>query len=269
VNNSLNDEMNSHLQDAARNFAFPPTPDIAGMVMQRLSARAAHPSHRWRAYTWVLAIALIIILAGLLGIPSVRAAVVDFIQIGVVRIFIGGPTPTPFVTPQPAMTPLGTQTPSATPVDLISLLDLAGETTLTQARDSAGFPILLPTYPPDLGEPTHVFRQNLGGVMIVLVWTEPTQPDKVRLSLQLIGPGSWAIEKFKPTTIEATKVNGVDALWTTGPYLLEIKNGQVDLRRLMDGNALIWQDGQITYRLETNLSMSEAVKIAESLKPAN
>jgi hypothetical protein len=40
----------------------------------------------------------------------------------------------------------------------------------------------------------------------------------------------------------------------------------MDLRRLIDGRVLIWEQGSITYRLETDLEMDEAVKIAESLK---
>jgi hypothetical protein len=36
--------------------------------------------------------------------------------------------------------------------------------------------------------------------------------------------------------------------------------------RLIDGNVLIWENNQITYRLETNLELDEAVRIAESLQ---
>jgi hypothetical protein len=34
----------------------------------------------------------------------------------------------------------------------------------------------------------------------------------------------------------------------------------------VDGNTLIWEEQGITYRLESNLSLEEAVKIAESLE---
>jgi len=37
--------------------------------------------------------------------------------------------------------------------------------------------------------------------------------------------------------------------------------------RLVNGHVLIWENGEVTYRLETDLSMEEAVKIAESLEP--
>jgi hypothetical protein len=57
-------------------------------------------------------------------------------------------------------------------------------------------------------------------------------------------------------------------LWTVGPYALQFqRSGQViyDLRRLIEGHVLIWTEEGITYRLETDLSLQEAVQIAESL----
>jgi hypothetical protein len=38
-----------------------------------------------------------------------------------------------------------------------------------------------------------------------------------------------------------------------------------DQRRLVSGHVLIWEEDGLTYRLETDLSMEEAVAIAESL----
>jgi hypothetical protein len=41
----------------------------------------------------------------------------------------------------------------------------------------------------------------------------------------------------------------------------------MEFTRLVDGHVLIWADGDITYRLETNLLLEEAIRIAESLRP--
>jgi hypothetical protein len=139
---------------------------------------------------------------------------------------------------------------------------------LADAREETGFPVRLPAYPPDLGPPDRVFLQNPGGPMLVLVWLEPGQPDQVRLSLHQFGPGTFA-QKFEPELVEETTVNGQRALWTEGPYLLQIlRNGRVDLdlTRLVSGHVLIWVEGDITYRLETDLPLEEAVRIAESLE---
>jgi hypothetical protein len=36
--------------------------------------------------------------------------------------------------------------------------------------------------------------------------------------------------------------------------------------RLVEGHVLIWADGSLTYRLETELPLDEALRIAESLR---
>ena len=102
--------------------------------------------------------------------------------------------------------------------------------------------------------------------MLILVWTLPGHPDKARLSLHVIEPGSWTVEKVKPVFIQETTVNGRPAVWAVGPYLVHLLNGDLDIRRLIDGNVLIWVEDGLTYRLETDLPLEEAVRIAESLK---
>ena len=74
------------------------------------------------------------ILAVILAVPPVRAAVLDWIRIGAVRIFLIQPSPTPVPTALPE-TPAPTALPSPTP--LPSVLDLSGETSLADARKRA------------------------------------------------------------------------------------------------------------------------------------
>jgi hypothetical protein len=71
-----------------------------------------------------------------------------------------------------------------------------------------------------------------------------------------------------PEIIQETQVNGGNAVWAVGPYPLRVYGGdEIDFTRLVDGNVLIWADEDLTYRLETDQSLEEAIKIAESLKP--
>ena len=63
-----------------------------------------------------------------------------------------------------------------------------------------------------------------------------------------------------------THVNGLPALWVEGPYLLTTTGGQVETRRIVTGRTLIWGVDDLTYRLETDLPLEEARKIAKSLK---
>ncbi len=61
-------------------------------------------------------------------------------------------------------------------------------------------------------------------------------------------------------------MNGHRAVWAIGPYPLVLRNKDIQLTRLVDGHVLIWAEGDITYRLETNLSLEEAIRVAESLQ---
>ena len=264
------DRWEAAVQGLARAFEYPPTPDLVAVSGCAWARGERLPAYRPRRLAWVLA-ALALVLAGLLAVPQVRAAIADILQIGGIRIFLVAPTPTPVpptATPAPAAavkSPPRNAVPRPSPTPLASVLDLAGETTLDEARRPADFAIRLPAYPADLGAPDHVFVQQLGGPLVVLVWTAPDQPDKVTLSLHEFGQGTYA-EKFEPTVVQETTVNGPRALWTEGAHLFVFKSGDVGLRELVHGHTLIWQQGDVTYRLETDAELDEAVRIAESVR---
>ena len=263
-------EFENRLSSIANGMEYPPTPDIAGSVMTRLRP-STRPRFISRKLAWSLSIVFVLI-SSLALIPPVRAAIIEFIQIGVVRIFPRSVEPTAEViqTAIPETMPPLTATPGASipPPSLIPLFEnIAGETKLANAQQIANYPILLPTYPPELGQPNHVYVQDADGAMTILVWVDPLDPEDAVMSLHFIPEGSWAINKMGPVVIEETHVNGQRAVWAVGPYPLKMRNGDLDVTRLIDGHVLIWAEGDITYRLETDLDMEEAIKVAESLKP--
>ncbi len=262
------DEMDARLLETARAFPYPPTPDIAGAVMQR-RARLARPV-RWRRRLAWAAIILALILAGLMAMPQVRAAVLEIIM-GVLRIRFGDSAPTPTA---PSGTAPATEATSlsltVTPTPLRSVLNLTGETTLQQAQAGLSWRIRLPTYPADLGPPDKVYRQEFAGTVVVLVWLESAPPQHVKMSLHQLGPATETFaQKGNTTLLKETTVNGQRALWIEGPHVLEYIIGgraRTDLRRLVEGRVLVWVENRITYRLETTLPLEEAVKVAESLR---
>ena len=261
-------EFEEQVKSIASEMQYPHTPDIAGFVMPRLhtSTRARFNS---KALAWSLTI-ILVLLSSLMLIPSARAAIIDFFQIGAVRIFPPQPTLTLTVPIEetPATTIPRTATPQPTSDLLLLLNKIAGKTTLGRAQAIADYSILLPTYPADLGEPNYIFVQDIDGAMTILVWLDSQQPDQVRMSLHFIPSQSWVINKMGPKVIRETQVNGRKAIWAEGPYPLKIQgSSEVEFTRLINGHVLIWADGAITYRLETDLSMEEALKIAESLVP--
>lgn len=248
-------EWEDRVRELARQFPYPPAPDLRSRILRPGVRRPRGRRGAWAAGAFG---AFMLALGILLASPA-RAGLLEFLQIGAVRIQLQ-PLPTPS---KPAATP----SPASEAIPetrMPGILDLAGETTLEAAQARVPFPIRLPTYPPDLGRPDHVYLQGMGGPAVILVWRDPMRPDRIRLALFEIGPGAL-IEKITPQVLTDTTVHGRPALWAEGPYLLQTRSGRWELRRLVEGHVLLWTEGEVTYRLETDLGMEEAVRIAESL----
>lgn len=148
-------------------------------------------------------------------------------------------------------------------------LNFAGKTTLAKAQERVTFPIRLPTEPATLGAPDHVFVQQTNGWFVVLLWMEPTDPQRVRLLLYEVGPGV-GLAKGVPPVLRTTQVHQQPAVWLEGIHYLEhVTNGWNPVR-IIDQDVLVWSEDvegqEITYRLETTLSEAEALQIAESLR---
>jgi len=108
--------------------------------------------------------------------------------------------------------------------------------------------------------------------VVVLIWLSTSQPGGIRFALHILGPGAF-VYKMEPTIIQETSLNGKPALWTEGPYFLVWRSDSQtptwDMRRIVNGNVLIWTDAPLTYRLESDLSFAEALKIAQSIPLVN
>src|SRR5262245_6531957 len=92
--NELQQELfEKQLVSISKGLDYPRTPDIAGSVMTRLPG-TTRPRFISRRLAWSLTI-ILIVFASLMLIPPARAAIIEFIQIGVVRIFRAEPTPLP------------------------------------------------------------------------------------------------------------------------------------------------------------------------------
>ncbi len=261
--NSLPD-LEVRLAQAARSFPYPPTPNLSQAVLQRMAAvEAAAPPRRQpvrRRLALILSI-LALLLAALLVVQPVRAAVLDWIRLGAVRIFLVRPTPLPVPTlPPGTLTPI----PNPSPTPLASILDLSGETSLADAQARAGFTIRLPAGD---SSPDRVYYQDLGGPVIVLVWLDPAQPAHPWLVLSETAASNVIFQKIQPASVVDTTVSGKPALWVDAPYLLITGSGETNFSRLITAShTLIWTAGPLTFRLETSLDLPEAVRRAESLR---
>jgi hypothetical protein len=252
-------EWQEKIRQAASEMQYPPTPDISTAVIQLIAAqkkRSPTPfstpvlPKKWLAPVLVL---LVVLLFTLSLVPGVRAEIQEFLQIGPLRIFFATPTAT-------------ISSPGITTVPTVSLLRISGQTTLQDAVSRWKHPLRLPTYPPDLGDPDLVFLQGPDDETLIMAWMDPSNPDLAQLVLQILAPGDSIYTKTAPESIDETQVNGDEAYWIVGEHLLLMQNGEFELVRLVDGHVLVWNYEELTYRLESNLTLDEAVRFAESLR---
>lgn len=248
------DEFTLRLQAVAGNLEYPPTPDLVARVRHsKVPGATLHQPRRRPALA--LALALLIIMAALLAVPPVRAAVLEWIQIGVMRIFIDAPS--------------SNDTPAPPSTRLPSWLKLAGQTDLAAAALDSGLPLLVPAAGSEPGSPDGVFYQTANGPLVLLTWSDPEDPEKILLSLLVLGPNTFS-SKGSPETVQATSVRGRSALWLQGIHQLYLQTSETvmdEVQLSVSGNVLLWEEHGVTYRLESELSLAEVVQLAESLQP--
>jgi hypothetical protein len=257
---SVQEKSEARLGDLAAAYAYPPTPDIAAHERRRVAAgqsvaaQPPTPSFRpARLLAGAVAAALLLFAVALL-VPQTRAALLTFFDVGAIRILADEQ-------PATAVSRSGRR-----------LVDLAGETTLADVSTNVTFDVLLPAYPADLGSPDLVYLQQVEAAefdeqVVILTWLDPAAPDETRLSLYQIAVPFYGIKQATLEVIRETRVNGQPAFWVEGPHRLQRQDGDYQEWFFVPGNVLIWTDGQMTYRLESGLSLEEAIRIAESLAP--
>lgn len=246
------------LRETAAAFPYPPTPDVAGQVRRRL---AAPPQRQQRRLAWGLA-ALLLVAGLLLAVPQVRAAVFEIIRAGAITIFVGEPTPTA-VAPTPGSQSEAIVPPTATLPPLATAVSAYGElTTLADAQAQIDFSLRLP---PTYGPPDEVYLQDSrDGAIVILAWLDPTQSERMRLRLHQTRVFAYGLKQAAVDAVAQTEINGQTAYWVEGGHRIRLQDGQ---SYTVTNNVLIWVEENVTYRLEGELTLEEAVKVAASLEP--
>ncbi|MCC6805595.1 MAG: hypothetical protein IT319_22125 [Anaerolineae bacterium] len=240
--NQTNGDWDMQVQNVAKAFPYPPTPDIAG-GMQRSGRRI---DRRRAAQAATL---LLIGMVALLAVPEIRAQVLMFFRIGAVEVIVTTATP-------PAMFASGNLPDS--------VLEFPGATTLADAEQHAGYPIPLPGA---LGAPDRVYLIDAFRPIVVLAWLDAS--GAVEYSLHLLPAGTYSSKMYEGD-LEETEVSGERALWLPNPHPYLLRTGATESTvkiRQVTAHALMWAtaDGQMTYRLETNHPLEDALRIAESV----
>ena len=269
------------LEQLARRFEYPPTPDVAAVAAavarrQMPDGRPQpeshvksgdHPSSVVRRLTWAFVI-LALLAAAALAIPQTRAAVLSlFARIGAVDIFIDEtvPTATPPAEESGAIGPPPTAAPPtatlAGRVDhSMALFDLGRPVTPEEARQSADFASVLPAA---LDAPDEAYaHNNVDLPAVTFVWREE---DGAPLSLTEIGIGAFAMKMVGEDGVRPVQVGDQPAVWIAGPHMLQLLGYTEATSLLIESNVLIWAAGDVTYRLEGKLTLDEARTIAESV----
>ncbi len=227
------DRLEAALRDLGASIDVPDTPDVTASVRARISVKEAR---RWRmkpALTAVLAILLAFAVA-LAVSPEVRAGVEQLLRFAGIEFNSEQPPP-----------PLPSTTISYPPGDRV--------VTLEEAQRQATFPI---TVPKALGSPKEV---HIGQRFVTLVY------DTARVD-EIDGTMSPFMEKFtQPGQLEHVSVNGRTAYWVAAPHevIYEDKAGNTHTEAArLSGKTLVWQVGEVTYRLEGDFTREQAISIA-------
>jgi hypothetical protein len=275
VNGHRHEQLTHALDDLAAHVRFPPAPDLAAAVAERLQdAPTPTPRRRWARWprpaplqvlrvrpVLVGVVALVVAAALLLAVlPGPRQAIADLLGIGGVRVEYRSTPPPPAARPAPPGTGLGEPT------------------TLQEARDAAAFPVRAPAA---LGRPDQVWvNRSVGGGMVSLAYdprpgllpaTGETGTGLLLTMLRGQAEPVWFKGLFTGTTrIQDVRVGEAFGLWIEGaPHELVFEDPGGQQHRMVSrlaGNTLLWEADGMTYRLEAHVDRDTAVRIATSLR---
>lgn len=236
------DQFESRLRALGRNVEWPPTPDFAIAVRERVSpARPEIPWWRRRELAFALAAAMLLAMA-LVALPPTRQAIAGWL--GLTHVTLKRVP----VLPSPA--------PSSSSSGDRKRVDLA------EARSRAGFTVLAPSASVRavylLARPSgsEVEFELTDGMLV----TESAGSFDQRILGKVIGPG---------TDVSTSQVRGRPGAWIHGSphevaYFDRGGNFRVETLRVA-GNVLIWEEGGTVMRVEGASSEAAALTLAAGL----
>jgi hypothetical protein len=238
------------IERIAASAVYPATPALRSRVIAAIARPDASPSRTTRRPALVIAafamMALGLVIA--LALPSSRSAIADFFGVEGSKIE-RLPTPAPGVTPTP-LPPPSDPASIATPVSL------------DEAERRVGF---RPAAPRDAGDPRAVYLKTYAEVDNVAIlrfedydlWE--MRPRDVRFGK---GLPEGVVERD-------TTVGGRPGYWIEGGphivYLFDDRDVLPGSERTVTRDTLIWRTDFALYRMETTLSLADAILIAGTL----
>lgn len=251
-------DLETRLAELGARWDTPEAPDMVGEI---LAGHSSQGHRRARPRRIVLALAAAAIgIGALAAIAPARNAVLNFFDIGGVRVVT-----TPTTTPPTQTLPTTTPPPSAAAPN-----PLGESISLDAARTRAPFPLRLPTIPgPD---PDRVFVQAppQDGAF-AFVWRDAGDIARGTLVLTQFRGELVAEKLLDPavTTVQKVDVDTVSGYWLSGgPHTVGYVDAagafRTETTRTV-GDVLIWERASVTYRIEGAASLSEGLRVAASL----
>lgn len=245
----------TEIRTITASFLYPATPDLSSAVRLKLEKGYGRRPLPLTRLAWA-ALLVLILLAGMMVVPQVRAAIFRIFNIGAITIFemeeVERPITdsTEIVAVKPTIAPLVPR-------------DIALEVSLVEAQDLlASRSLYLPAYPRHLAEPDHIYwvdPQYQLTPTVISIWEDEG------LALYQIGVAQFAAKGA--TIVAETTVNNQRAVWLDDPHYFWLQNGAIQEWQYVDGHVLIWwHEAGITFRLEGAASLEEAIRIAESMQ---
>lgn len=246
------------LRDLGERLSWPDAPDLAAVVAAEIRGTApvvAMPRRRARRAV-VLAAAAALVVGGSLAVsPGLRAAVLRLLGLPGARIEV---QETP-VSPRPSES---------------GPASFGREVSLEEAAGEVPFEILRPA---DLGDPDRVYLLGVGDDQVVtLAYDErpglPAETNGVSVLLSELRarPNEELITKVAmEAQVTRVLVNGQRGYWVEGPHtllLLKESGGVVEDRPRLAASTLLWTRGDLTLRLEGDLSLAHALQLARSVR---
>jgi hypothetical protein len=232
------------LRTHADGFPFPPTPDVAGAVAGRLRARRTPR----RVVVAAAAAAIVAVGAVLAASPGARSAVVDWLD---------------------SIPGVHIERSSKPPAVRFNFTPTYGDrVSLEEARYRVDFPIRLPRR---LGDPDIVFVSTFtvpGGVVTTVYGGE--RRARAVFSEWRVGGDDLFFKVLGPGN-EATRISvgGAPGVWLFGThhtvFFLGSDQREYQTAGALAGNTLVWQRAGMSYRLEANVRLAEALELAASL----
>jgi hypothetical protein len=227
---------------------YPPTPDLSRRVLASLDSQTEstpRPSRHSLALALSVALAILIV-ASLLLAPS-RHAVARFFGVEGSKIERLPPT-------RPGATAFSTP---------VGLDGLATPVALADLSRLAGFEAAIPV---GQGPPLQAYLIFYSGQVVVVLHYQRFDLWQTHL------PQSATFGKLVPDTgiIQDVLVGSEPGRWVTGAphfvyYTDRAGNFILASQRALDRNTLIWRTPGTFYRVETELTLNEALEIAETL----